>query len=62
MLFIKYISDIYKESKEDLMKKYDNDTEMVDMEAVAENIKSIKSELVEVEAQMEKYLDELGLN
>ena len=29
ILFIKYISDIYKEHKEDLMKKYDNDEEMV---------------------------------
>ena len=29
MLFIKYVSDIYKEHKEDLMKKYDNDEEMV---------------------------------
>lgn len=29
MLFIKYVSDIYKEHKEELMKKYDNDEEMV---------------------------------
>lgn len=36
--------------------------EMVDMEAVAENIANIKKELAEVEAQMEKYLEELGLN
>ncbi len=35
--------------------------EMVDMEAVAENIKNIKTELAEVEAQMAKYLEELGL-
>jgi len=35
--------------------------EMVDMEKVAENIKNIKSELVEVEAEMAKYLEELGL-
>ncbi|OEF97360.1 type I restriction-modification system subunit M [Desulfuribacillus alkaliarsenatis] len=35
--------------------------EMVDMEAVAENIAKIKSELAEVEEQMEKYLKELGL-
>ncbi|WP_312700922.1 type I restriction-modification system subunit M [Sedimentibacter sp.] len=30
MLFIKYISDIYKEHKEELMIKYDNDLEMVE--------------------------------
>ena len=35
--------------------------EMVDMEAVKENIVKIKAELSEVEAQMEKYLEELGL-
>jgi type I restriction enzyme M protein len=35
--------------------------EMVDMEAVAENISRIKGELAEVEAQMAKYLEELGL-
>ncbi|MHB8170756.1 MAG: type I restriction-modification system subunit M [Thermincolia bacterium] len=35
--------------------------EMVDMEAVAENIANIKSELAEVEAQMAKHLEELGL-
>lgn len=35
--------------------------EMVDMEEVAENIAKIKEELVEVEAQMAKYLEELGL-
>lgn len=29
MLFIKYVSDTYKEHKETLMKKYDNDAEMV---------------------------------
>lgn len=29
MLFIKYVSDIYKERKEDLMKKYENNEEMV---------------------------------
>ena len=29
MLFIKYVSDIYKERKEELMKKYENDEEMV---------------------------------
>ncbi|WP_235715928.1 type I restriction-modification system subunit M [Acetivibrio cellulolyticus] len=29
MLFIKYVSDIYKEHKEELMKKFDNDEEMV---------------------------------
>jgi type I restriction enzyme M protein len=36
--------------------------EMVDMEEVAENISKIKSELVEVEVQMAKYLEELGLS
>ena len=35
--------------------------EPVDMDAVKENISSIKKELVEVEAKMEKYLVELGL-
>ncbi len=35
--------------------------EMVDMDAVKENIQNIKSELVEVEAQMAKYINELGL-
>lgn len=35
--------------------------EMVDMEKVAENISSIKEELAEVEGQMAKYLEELGL-
>lgn len=29
MLFIKYVSDIYKENKEELMRKYGNDEEMV---------------------------------
>jgi type I restriction enzyme M protein len=29
MLFIKYVSDIYKEHKEELMRKFDNDEEMV---------------------------------
>ena len=33
----------------------------VDMEKVAENIKNIKMELKEVEEQMEKYLEELGI-
>lgn len=37
------------------------DEAMVDMEVVAENISKIKSELAEVEAQMSKYLEELGL-
>ena len=36
--------------------------EMVDMEEVAGNIAKIKAELAEVEAQMEKYLKELGLD
>ena len=35
--------------------------EPVDMEAVKENIVNIKKEIQEVEAQMEKYLNELGL-
>lgn len=35
--------------------------ELVDMEAVAENISRIKVELAEVEAQMAEYLEELGL-
>ena len=35
--------------------------EMVDMEEVAENIANIKAELVEVETQMAKYLEELKL-
>lgn len=35
--------------------------EPVDMDAVKENIANIKKELQEVEAQMEKYLKELGL-
>lgn len=35
--------------------------ELVDMEAVKTNIVNIKNELQEVEAQMEKYLKELGL-
>lgn len=35
--------------------------EMVDMEAVAINIVNIKTELAEVEKQMEEYLKELGL-
>lgn len=35
--------------------------EMVDMDEVAENISSIKAELAEVEEQMAKYLEELGL-
>jgi type I restriction enzyme M protein len=35
--------------------------EPVDMDAVKENISNIKKELVQVEAQMEKYLTELGL-
>ncbi|MBU7008816.1 type I restriction-modification system subunit M [Phosphitispora fastidiosa] len=36
--------------------------EMVDMEAVAENISRIKAELAEVEAEMAQYLEELGLS
>lgn len=35
--------------------------DMVDMEEVAENISNIKAELAEVEAQMSKYLEELGI-
>lgn len=35
--------------------------ELVDMEEVAKNIKNINSELKEVETQMAKYLEELGL-
>ena len=35
--------------------------ELVDMEEVAENIAKIKAELVEIEAQMAKYLEEIGL-
>jgi type I restriction enzyme M protein len=35
--------------------------EPVDMDAVKESIRSIKTELAEVEAQMDKYLEELGL-
>lgn len=35
--------------------------EPVDMDAVKDNIRTIKQELAEVEAQMEKYLKELGL-
>jgi len=35
--------------------------EMVDMDEVAERIKSIKTELAEVEGKMAKYLEELGL-
>jgi hypothetical protein len=34
---------------------------MVDMDEVAERIKSIKTELAEVEGKMAKYLEELGL-
>jgi type I restriction enzyme M protein len=30
MLFVKYLSDIYKEHKESLMKKYNGDIEMVE--------------------------------
>ncbi|AXU29205.1 TPA: type I restriction-modification system subunit M [Clostridioides difficile] len=36
--------------------------EMVDMDVVAENISKLKAEIVEVETQMAKYLEELGLN
>ena len=32
------------------------------MDAVAQNILNIKAELEEVEKQMAKYLEELGLN
>lgn len=35
--------------------------DMVDMEEIAENILNIKAELAEVEVQMAKYLEELGL-
>lgn len=35
--------------------------EMVDMEEVAQNIEDIKAEIAEVEEQMKKYLEELGL-
>lgn len=35
--------------------------EPVDMDAVKENIRTIKKELAEVEAEMDKYLKELGL-
>ncbi|WP_028307690.1 type I restriction-modification system subunit M [Desulfitibacter alkalitolerans] len=35
--------------------------EQVDMDEIKENIKNIKAELEEVEAQMAKYLEELGL-
>lgn len=35
--------------------------ELVDMDAVKEDIANIKRELQEVERQMEKYLEELGL-
>ena len=35
--------------------------EPVDMDAVKESIRNIKKELAEVEAQMDKYLKELGL-
>ena len=34
---------------------------MVDMEEVAENIANIKAELVDIEAQMAKYFEELGI-
>ena len=36
--------------------------EMVDLDVVAQNISNIKSQIAEVEAQMAKYLEELGLN
>lgn len=36
--------------------------EIVDMDAVAKNISNIKAELGEVEKQMARYLEELGLN
>ena len=32
------------------------------MEVVAENISKLKAEISEVETQMAKYLEELGLN
>ena len=35
--------------------------EIIDIDEVRTNIKNIKSELVEVEAQLNKYLEELGL-
>ncbi|TYO94582.1 N-6 DNA methylase [Desulfallas thermosapovorans] len=35
--------------------------ELVDMDAVKENIANIKRELQEVERQMERYLEKLGL-
>ncbi len=35
--------------------------EPVDLDQVKENIKSIKTELAEVEKQMERYLNELNL-
>jgi len=35
--------------------------EPVDLEEVATNIKAIKAEIKQVEAQMAKYLKELGL-
>ena len=35
--------------------------EIIDLEEVKENIDSIKEELAEVEAKMEKYLEELGI-
>ena len=35
--------------------------EIIDIDEVRNNIKNIKSELVEVEAQLERYLEELGL-
>lgn len=35
--------------------------DMVDMEEVAENIANIKAELVDIEAQMAKYFEELGI-
>ena len=35
--------------------------EIIDIDELRNNIKNIKSELVEVEAQLEKYLEELGL-
>ena len=36
--------------------------EMVDLDVVAQNISNIKAEIAEVEVQMAKYLEELGLN
>jgi type I restriction enzyme M protein len=35
--------------------------ELIDIEEVRNNIARIKKELIDVEAQMEKYLKELGL-